>query len=141
MSSLARIVAAHPLQDFTPYNAIKFARVDGNGTPLYTVGRETKEMGAAAALRSAAQKFGGHCFYCDKFMRPEEVPKVCTNDHLQPRAKGGHDYLHNLVFACVRCNRDKGAQDLISYRPNEGRDYLNALDAHLVRCLRKLGSN
>jgi len=140
MSSLERIVAAHPLSDRTPYNAIKFARVDGNGAPLYTVGKDKTARGAAAALRTAAQKFGGHCFYCNLFMRPEEVPKVCTNDHLQPRAKGGHDYLHNLVFACVDCNLDKRAQDLISYRPDDGREYLQALDAHLVRCLKKLGS-
>ena len=138
MSALAKIVAAHPLRKYKPYNAIKFSRVDGNGTPLYTVGQDSKELGAAAALRCAAQNFGGHCFYCDEFMRPEQVPQVCTNDHLQPRAKGGHDYLHNLVFACLKCNRDKGAQDLISYRPDEGREYLQALDAHLVRCLKSL---
>lgn len=141
MSSLERIVAAHPLRKYKPYNAIKFSRADGNGTPLYTVGKiskNSKELGAAAALRAAAQKFGGHCFYCERYMPPEQVPEVCTNDHLQPRAKGGHDYLHNLVFACVDCNRDKRAQDLISYRPDDGREYLEALDAHLVLCLKSL---
>jgi 5-methylcytosine-specific restriction endonuclease McrA len=141
MSSFERSVAAHPLARKKPYNAIKFACVNGHGVPLYTVGKGGTKMGAAAALRSAAQKFGGHCFYCAKFMRPEEVPEVCTNDHVQPRAKNGHDYLHNLVFACRRCNLAKGAQDLISYRPHEGRKYLNALDAHLVRCLKVLGAS
>jgi 5-methylcytosine-specific restriction endonuclease McrA len=139
MSSFERIVAAHPLAAKTPYNAIKFARVDGCGTPLYTVGKDTKQMGAAAALRLAAQRYGGHCFYCDAFMPAEDVPQVCTNDHVQPRARGGHDYLHNLVFACLPCNREKGAQDLISFRPDDGREYLNALDAHLVRCLKGMG--
>jgi len=138
MSSLTSIVAAHPLRK-TPYNAIKFVRVDGNGTPLYRVGKNPKEMGAAAALRSAAEMFGGHCFYCDRFMRPEDVPQLCTNDHVKPRAKGGHDYLHNLVFACVGCNRDKKSKDLIQYRPEDGREFLDALDAHLVRCLEELG--
>ena len=139
MSSLERIVAAHPLSAKTPYSAIKFVRADGNGTPLYRVARDKKEMGAAAALRLAAQTLGGHCFYCDKFIPPAEVPDVLTNDHVKPRAAGGHDYLHNLVFACVSCNREKGAKDLISYRPDDGREYLEALDEHLVRCLRKLG--
>lgn len=139
MPSLECIIAAHPLRKYKPYSTIFFVRIDGNGTPLYRVSKDTKVMGAAAALRAAAQKFGGHCFYCDNFMRPEDVPEICTNDHVQPRAKGGHDYLHNLVFSCVRCNREKGAQDLISYRPEEGREYLSALDAHLVSCLRKLG--
>lgn len=140
MSSFKRIVAAHPLSK-KPYNAIKFARVDGCGTPLYTVGNNKKETGAAAALRTAAQMFGGHCYYCDRYMKPEEVPQVCTNDHVQPKAKGGHDYLHNLVFACIGCNREKGAKDLISFRPDDGREYLNALDAHLVRCLKSLNGN
>jgi 5-methylcytosine-specific restriction endonuclease McrA len=140
MSSFERIVAAHPFAQKKPYNAIKFAFVNQHGVPLYTVGKNSTKMGAAAALRSAAQQFGGHCFYCGKFMRPEDVPEVCTNDHVQPRAKNGHDYLHNLVFACVGCNRAKGAQDLINYRPDEGQKYLNALDAHLVKCLKSLGS-
>jgi 5-methylcytosine-specific restriction endonuclease McrA len=139
MASLERIIAAHPLGKYKPYSAIRFVRFDGNGTPLYRISKDTKVMGAATALRSAAQRFGGHCFYCGDFMRPEDVPEVCTNDHVQPRSKGGHDYLHNLVFSCVRCNREKGAQDLISYRPEDGQEYLNALDAHLVRCLKKLG--
>jgi 5-methylcytosine-specific restriction endonuclease McrA len=140
MSSLARIVAAHPLRRYKPYNAIKFVRIDGNGAPLYKVGKDPKVMGASAALRLAAEKFGGHCFYCERFMSPEEVPQVCTNDHVQPRAKGGHNYLHNLVFACVECNREKGARDVINYRPEEGREFLDALDAHLVECLRKIES-
>ena len=139
MVSLERIVAAHPL-DKQPYSEIKFTRVDGCGTPLYTVGKNKKEMGATAALRTAAQQYGGHCFYCGRFMQPADVPKVCTNDHVQPKAKGGHDYLHNLVFACLTCNRDKGPKDLVSYRPDDGQAYLTALDVHLVRCLRHLGS-
>jgi 5-methylcytosine-specific restriction endonuclease McrA len=139
MKPLQRLIAEHPLKK-TPYHAIQFGRVDGEGTPLYRVGRDKKAMGAAAALRLAAQTFGGHCFYCGKFMRPEKVPQVCTNDHVQPRSKVRHDYLHNLVFACVGCNQDKGARDLISYRPDDGREYLEALDAHLVECLKSLGS-
>lgn len=138
MSSLQRIVASHPLSYKKPYNAIKFVRVDGWGTPLYRVGKGKKEMGAAAALRLAAQTFGGHCFYCGDFMPPDKVPSVCTNDHVKPRSKGGHDFLHNLVFACIGCNLDKGAKDLVSHRPLECAEYLDALDAHLVRCLKEL---
>ena len=139
MKPLHRLIAAHPLKK-TPYNAIKFVCVDGYGTPLYTVGKDRKKMGAASALRVAAQKYGGHCFYCDKFMRAEDVPDACTNDHVKPKVKGGRNYLHNLVFACVGCNHDKGAQDLISFRPEDGREYLEALDAHLVECLKSLSS-
>ena len=52
MTALRKLVAAHPL-DKKPYNAIKFVRVDGNGTPLYRVARNEKEVEAAEALRLA----------------------------------------------------------------------------------------
>ena len=42
MKSLRQAIAAHPLAK-KPYNAIKFARVDGNGSPLYTVASDSKE--------------------------------------------------------------------------------------------------
>lgn len=52
MPSLHAILAAHPLPK-KPYNAIKFSRIDRNGTPLYTLGKDKKEFGAAAAVRAA----------------------------------------------------------------------------------------
>jgi 5-methylcytosine-specific restriction endonuclease McrA len=141
MSALHGIVAAHPLAKYKPYNAIKFARVDGNGTPLYTVGKDTKELGAAAALRLALEKYGANCFHCDKHMPPQKMSQKCTRDHLRPKKDGGGDYLHNLVFACGECNRDKGCMDLISFRPDAGGKYLKALDEHLARCLKHLASS
>jgi 5-methylcytosine-specific restriction endonuclease McrA len=138
MSALARLVAAHPLRK-TPYNAIKFVRVNGNGTALYTVGKDKKELGAAAALRSALEQFGGHCFHCEKWMPPQPMSHDCTRDHLRPKCDGGQDYLHNLVLACGPCNRSKGGTDVVSFRPEVGSEYLKALDEHLVCCLKKLG--
>lgn len=138
MKSLHHFVAAHPLEK-KPYNAIKFARVDGNGTPLYTVGKDKKECGAAEALRTAFEKFGGHCFHCKEWMPPQRLSHDCTRDHLRPKRDGGQDYLHNLVFSCGPCNREKGGADVIGFRPEVGSEYLKALDAHLVRCLKKLG--
>ena len=138
MSSIDQVVAAHPLVKLKPFNAIKFVRWDGNGTPLYRVGKGKKEMGAAEALRLAFEKFGGDCFHCGKPMLPQRLSQNCTRDHLRPKCDGGRDYLHNLVFACGRCNRDKGARDVISFSPEVGSKYLKALDEHLVRCLREL---
>lgn len=140
MSALHRVIAAHPLVKYKPYNAIKFARVDGQGTPLYTVGKDTKELGAAAALRSALEKFGANCFHCGEHMPPQKMSHGCTRDHLRPKKDGGSDYLHNLVFSCGDCNRRKGSADLVSFRPEAGGEYLKALDEHLTRCLKKLGS-
>jgi len=134
VSSLDRILAAHPLQD-KPYNEIRFERCDGNGTPLYTVGCDKKPISARKALRLAAKRFGGVCFHCSQPLKAADL----TNDHLRPKSDDGGDYLHNLVLACVECNRKKGKHDLVSYRPRKGREYLKALDEHLVRCLNELG--
>lgn len=140
MSALHKALAAHPLAKM-PYNAIRFVRIDGNGVPLYRVGKTEQEMGAAAALKSAFELFGGHCFHCKVWMPPQPLSHDCTRDHLRPRRDGGKDYLHNLVFACGTCNRAKGGTDLISFRAEVGAEYMKALDAHLVRCLQKLGSD
>ena len=140
MSALHKTLAAHPLAK-KPYNAIKFARTDGNGVPLYRVGKTGQDLGAAAALKSAFELFGGHCFHCKIWMPPQPLSHDCTRDHLRPRKDGGKDYLHNLVFACGPCNRAKGGSDLISFRAEVGAEYMKALDAHLVRCLQKLGTD
>jgi 5-methylcytosine-specific restriction endonuclease McrA len=139
MKPLQKAVAAHPLAK-KPYNAIKFAGVDQNQTPLYTVAKDKKTMGAAEALRAAFEQFGGHCFHCKAWMPPQSLSQQCTRDHLRPRRDGGRDYLHNLVFACGPCNRAKGGTDVVGYRAEVGAEYLKALDAHLVRCLKKLDS-
>jgi hypothetical protein len=137
MSSLGKILAAHPL-DEEPYNLITFTRVNGTGTPLYRVGADARELGAVEALRSAIKQFGGRCFRCGKKMKPQPMSQDVTRDHVRPKSDGGQDYLHNLVFACGRCNRSKGNVDLISFRPTRGLHYMRALDGHLVRCLERL---
>jgi len=137
MKPLQKAVAAHPLADKSPYNAIKFAGVDGNKTPLYTVAKEKKVMGAAKALRAAFDKFGGRCFHCNKRIEKNEF----TLDHLRSKKDDGDAYLHNLVFACQPCNRDEGCKDMVDYRPEITSAYLKALDDHLVRCLMRLEKN
>ena len=139
MKPLQKAVAAHPLEK-KPYNAIKFARVDGCGTPLYTVGKDKKELGAASALKVAFERFGAKCFHCDSWMPPQRLSQDCTRDHLRPKWDGGQDFLHNLVFSCGPCNRSKGGSDVITFSAEIGAEYLKALDAHLVRCLKKLDS-
>jgi hypothetical protein len=138
MTSLGRIVAAHPLAEKLPYKAIHFAGVSGHGTPLYTVGEDTKKTGATTALRAAFRKFGGRCFHCNKRMPPNLSPEDFSIDHLRPKRDGGKDLLHNLVLACRPCNLAKGSDDVFSFRPRGGIEYLKALDDHLVRCLSNL---
>ena len=138
MSRLPALVTAHPMTK-TPYNALRFTRIDGNGRPLYRVAKHPQELGAAAALKRAFETLGGHCFHCGKWMPAQPMSSECTRDHMRPRCDGGGDYLHNLVLACRRCNREKGGEALPSFSVERGTAWLNALDAHLVRCIASLG--
>lgn len=137
MRSLPTLLAAHPLPK-KPYNAIKFVRFDGNGIPLYVVGNDKQELGAARALKTAFERFGAHCFHCKTWMPPQSLSQACTRDHLRPRKAGGGEFLHNLVFSCGPCNRAKGAAGLISFRAEIGIEYMAALEAHLVKCIRSM---
>lgn len=137
MTSLHALLAAHPLPK-KPYNAIKFVRFDGNGIPLYIVGKDTQELGAATALKAAFERWGAHCFHCKTWMPAQRLSQDCTRDHLRPRKAGGGAFLHNLVFSCGPCNRAKGAADLISFRAEVGVEYMAALEAHLAKCIRSM---
>lgn len=46
------------------------------------------------------------CSYCGRFDTRGEV------DHILPLNRGGTDALYNLVWACKRCNREKGDKTL-----------------------------
>ena len=137
---LSKTVAAHPL-DKKPYNAIKFSRVDGNGTILYRVAKDKKELGAKAALKLALERLGGHCFHCRKWMPPQTLSHECTRDHLNPKVAGGNDHLFNLVLACGPCNRSKGRSDLVEFHPERGAEFLKALDKHFTKCLEALAKS
>ena len=141
MCQLRQQLASHPLGDKKPYNAIKFVRVDGNGTPLYTVSRLKMEVGAAVALKIAFEQFGAHCFHCKQWMPPQKLSHSCTKDHVRPKCDGGSNHLHNLVFSCGSCNRSKGECDLIGFKPETGSEYMRALDAHLDRCIAMLANS
>lgn len=134
MPSLTALVAARPIRK-KPYNAIKFVRLDGYRTPLYRIAKEPQEMGAAAALKVAFERFGAHCLHCGTWMPAQPLSPLCTRDHLRPRKNGGRDYLHNLVYACGPCNFGKGGADLISFNIEAGTEYMKALEEHLTRCI------
>lgn len=38
-----------------------------------------------------------------------------TLDHVQPKAKGGHDTTNNVVPACLSCNQSKGSSHWLSW--------------------------
>ena len=49
----------------------------------------------------------GSCVYCDQ--------PATTVDHIRPLARGGHESEYNLVPACERCNKSKGAKLLTEW--------------------------
>ncbi len=59
-------------------------------------------------------KWRRRCAYCDApgFGRGAKRLNI---DHIHPRARGGTDRVSNLILACVRCNRDKGARDVSGF--------------------------
>ncbi|MBV7255994.1 HNH endonuclease [Pacificimonas sp. WHA3] len=138
MKTLAELVAKHPI-DKKPYQAIHYMRSDHNGVPLYRVGKDGVEAGALKALKQAFEKMGAHCFHCGEYMQPQKLSQRCTRDHVRPASRGGDDYLHNLVFSCGLCNRDKNNSDLASFNVERGSAWLNELDEHLKRCVDRLG--
>lgn len=65
-----------------------------------------------AQFGTIGSKSKGKCWYCgDGFSHVKR-----TLDHVVPRSKGGSNDLSNLVFACQRCNSDKGSMSLEIYR-------------------------
>lgn len=134
MEILLKTVASHPIRK-KPYTAIKYARTDHLGTPLYRVASDPREVGASEALKRAFELLGAHCFHCKTWMPAQSMSHACTRDHVRPKKDGGRNYLHNLVFACGDCNRRKGGDGLISFDVERGAEYMAALEAHLARCI------
>lgn len=103
---------------------VVFARIDGNGTPLYLVaGSSCGETGPEKALRTAHKLHGGECFYCKQSIAESEF----TIDHVEPEVLGGKPQLQNLVIAHKGCNLAKGHQIIEAYKADAGREWLNAL--------------
>ena len=70
-------------------------------------------------LNDIYDKTGGYYWHCGKKLAWKNYGKACKRgawevDHSRPLARGGTDYLRNLVPACIECNRSKG--DLTSQK-------------------------
>ena len=55
---------------------------------------------------SLRQRFHFRCGYCG--VREQDVGAELTNDHFQPRSRGGSDEPENWVYCCHCCNEFKG---------------------------------
>ncbi len=71
-------------------------------------------LGAAVNLRirKLLKRDGDRCHWCRVRLvadAPEAAWDRLTVDHVVPRSRGGRNALTNLVLACGRCNRRRGA--------------------------------
>jgi 5-methylcytosine-specific restriction endonuclease McrA len=79
--------------------------------------RAARKAGAAVAdftladWRALKAQYLGRCAYCG------EVPRIMTQDHVVPLAKGGDHTRANIVPACVPCNSAKGTGPAPPFHP------------------------
>jgi 5-methylcytosine-specific restriction endonuclease McrA len=78
-------------------------------------------------LKAALALHGGRCFYCEA--DGTELGAHLTLDHVDSKARGGQDLFHNLVVACLPCNRNKGALPVEAFRPDAARAWLLGVQA------------
>jgi 5-methylcytosine-specific restriction endonuclease McrA len=117
--------------DELPYRALVHVKDSPQGTPLYMVaGSGEPARKASSALKDALKVHGGRCFYCKA--AADAVGARLTMDHVEPKARGGRDLLHNLVLSCSGCNKTKGAVPVEAFSPGAGREYLLGVQA-LIR--------
>lgn len=136
MDEVIAALAAHPLM-VAPYQTVQLVRRNGQGRPTYLV-CDKEEGGGARALIAAHQLAGSSCFYCGRPMPLHAKEDLFTLGHVQPKALGGTDDLHNLVFSCRPCNAAKADKPISAYHPERAVDYALALESHHLRCLAAL---
>lgn len=137
MSHLGKFIAAHPLAS-TPYDKLRYVRLDKRRVPLYTVeGCGERASGAFDALGRAFAKYGGQCFYCSKKLDGKLSSGGPHRDHVIARRKERNDLVHNLVIACGKCGAEKGDKPIERFRRDAAGKYLEALNRHLSICLRR----
>ena len=66
-------------------------------------------------LRDIYHKNNGYCWHCGKKLALTNYSRLRRRgawevDHSNPKAKGGTDYMRNLVPSCIKCNRSKGSR-------------------------------
>lgn len=95
-------------------SVLSFFRLRGGNWHLRdeSVIRLSRDAGRSAipsVSKVAAQSRGLRCVYCGDENGPFD------HDHLFPVSRGGDDDPNNIVIACARCNRSKGAKTLLEW--------------------------
>ena len=95
-------------------------------------GQGSKWIRRATRLRIYARD-GCRCVWCGRDVRPgipgqagsivqvgSTIFAVATLDHVVPREHGGSNKPHNLITACMQCNRERGSDSalLFAWRGN-----------------------
>lgn len=80
-------------------------------------------------VESLLVRDGPACAWCGR----EPWRRDLTLEHLVPRSRGGHLVPENVVLACRRCNRRRGARPVDAYVRELLRDGTD-VDVRALRC-------
>ena len=77
-------------------------------------------------LSAIYRRTSGYCHLCHKKLAFRNFGMIGARgawevDHSHPRSSGGTDRLHNLLPACIGCNRSKGAGRTRTARTRNGK--------------------
>lgn len=71
-----------------------------------------------------------HCCYCSKEFNSKLKPTI---EHVKPHSKGGANKYDNYLFACDKCNNERGNKDLFSWiTPEKINNVIKALKEFLT---------
>lgn len=62
-------------------------------------------------LDGVISRDGASCLWCGRASWPGDL----TLEHLLPKTRGGRGIPENVVVACCRCNRRRGAKPVVAY--------------------------
>lgn len=90
---------------------VRAAMVSADAVWLVLVSPSRRDRISPKVRARVFARSGGFCTYC-----PVEIIETAFDiDHVVPLSKGGADDEDNLVAACPRCNRSKGAKTLAEW--------------------------
>ncbi|KKX33997.1 HNH endonuclease signature motif containing protein [Rhizobium sp. LC145] len=77
----------------------------------------------------------GRCCYCGALViisadrEMQRRPDAATIEHIRRRADGGTNHMANLACACLRCNRERGDLDWLTYATFRRGEFLEFMAA------------
>jgi len=127
-SVINKLMQRAPVTDFS-VEVVRFDMQKMQNPEISGVEYQQGELMGYEVKEYLLEKWGRHCFYCDKENVPLQV------EHIVARSKGGSNRVSNLTLACDPCNDAKDnhpVEDFLAKRPEK----LKTLKAQMKTSLR-----